>query len=71
MGLTLSQAFPTLTAVKCDCCGETFVDEVGLMLVSSAVVAYRDELIEQKARERHAWEQAEVATQRALQAAGA
>jgi hypothetical protein len=55
--------------VTCECCSETFVDEVGLMLVEEAVLAYRDALVEKATRDRAAWADAEHRSAQALAAA--
>jgi hypothetical protein len=58
-----------MTVVRCDCCDETFVDEVGALLIWEAVIAYRAGLADRAAREREAWREADVATENALRAA--
>jgi hypothetical protein len=55
--------------VTCDCCGDTFLDEVGLVLVTEAIHAYRDGCAAKEARDREAWAAAEHATQMAMAAA--
>lgn len=63
------QIFPTLTRATCECCGDTFVDEAGALLVWDAVAAYRDALLENAEHDRAVWAEAERATQAALAAA--
>ena len=58
-----------LTAVTCDCCGETFVDEVALLMIDDAIRTYRDALAEKLEHDRDAWAEAERATAQALAAA--
>jgi hypothetical protein len=70
-GQRFREAFPRLTESRCDCCGETFVDEVGLLLVEEAVVSYRDARVEREAKKRRAWAEAERRTQDALREAQA
>ena len=36
--------FPNLTSSRCECCDETLVDNVGLVVVCDAVRAFNDEL---------------------------
>lgn len=44
-GTTLEATFPTLTTTpECECCGESFVDPVALVLVADAVRLYNGEL---------------------------
>ncbi len=50
--------FPTLTTVRCDCCGGTFIDEVGLMVIEDAIRAYREELRAGRHRDDRAWSEA-------------
>ncbi len=71
MGTEIRELFPSLTQVTCDCCEETFVDEVGLMLVSDAVLAYRDELVARAERERDAYAEAHRVSAEAIAAAKA
>ena len=56
--------------MRCECCGETFVDEVALLVIEEALVEYRDALIAKAERDKGAWQDAQDATQRALRAAG-
>jgi len=46
-----------------------FLDEVGLVLVTEAIHAYRDGCAAKEARDREAWAEAEDATRRAMEAA--
>lgn len=61
--------FPTLTVVRCDCCGRFVVDEVGLIAVCDAVRAHRDELAVRAASDRAAWQDAFAASDAAQTAA--
>ena len=63
--------FPTLTAARCDCCGVTAVDEVGLIAVCDAVRTHRDELAAKAERDQAAWREAYAASDAAQAAAGA
>ena len=45
--------------MRCDCCDETFVDEVALLMISDAVETYRDALVEKRASDEAAWADAE------------
>lgn len=65
--MTMAELFPTLTKVRCDCCGEWFVDEVGLMVVEDAIREYHDELLAKARRDANAWADAERRTREALE----
>lgn len=65
----MERMFPTLTEVRCDCCGAREVDEVALMAVCDAVRAYRDALVEKRERDEAAWADA-YAQADAVEAAG-
>lgn len=69
MGTSIRELFPTLTQVTCECCDETFVDEVALLVIADALGSYRDALVEKAAGDREAWAEAERATAEALAAA--
>jgi len=56
--------------VTCECCDGTFVDEVGLVLIEDAVVAFRDALVEKRDRDSAAWADAEMQTAQALAGGG-
>ena len=57
--------------MSCECCGETFVDEVALLVIEEALVEYRDALIAKAERDRAAWADAKADTAEALSAAKA
>lgn len=65
MGTSLRELFPTLTQVTCECCAGTFVDEVALLLIEDAVIAYRDALVAKTERDDGAWEDAYAAAAQA------
>ena len=69
-GRTLQELLPELTAVRCECCGRSEVDEVALVVICEGVMSFRDALVERVARDREAWAEAERATAQALAAAG-
>lgn len=56
--------------MRCDCCAETFVDEVALLVIEDAVISYRDALREKLDGDNAAWADAERTMRQAL-AAGA
>jgi len=57
--------------VTCECCDETFVDEVALLVIEEALVEHRDQLIAKAEREQAAWADAHAKTAEALAAAEA
>jgi len=72
--LTLEQMFPSLTTVTCEssCChGETYLDEVGLVIVCDAVRAFDWALTHRAATEARKWEEAHERAAAALAAARA
>lgn len=63
---SIRELFPTLTTVTCDCCDETFVDEVALLMIEDAIVTHRDALREKLERDDAAWAEAEQQMRQAL-----
>ena len=57
--------------MRCECCAETFVDEVALLVIEEALVEYRDALIAKAERDQAAWAEAHGKTAEALAAAKA
>ena len=57
--------------MTCECCDETFVDEVALLVIEEALVEHRDQLIAKAEREQAAWADAHAKTAEALAAAEA
>ncbi len=70
-GHSFQETFRSLTAVRCDCCSETFVDEVALIVIEEALVEYRDALLAKAERDRAAWAEAHAVTAEALSTAKA
>jgi len=66
MGSSLSQMFRSMGTVKCDCCGGTFIDEVGLMVIEDAVITYRSELRAKAREDDAAWSTARANVQAAV-----
>lgn len=66
MGTSIRELFPTLTRVTCDCCGETFVDEAGLLMVEDAIVSFRDALVAKHEKDKAAWSDAFALADQAL-----
>lgn len=58
-----------LTAVTCECCGDTEVDEVTHLLVAEGVLVAMGEREAKRAEEREAWANAETAAAAAQDAA--
>lgn len=63
--------YPTLTEVPCDCCGETLIDPVGLVIVCDAVRAYRIGVENRQHDEAAAWREAHEKAAAAMEAARA
>ncbi len=66
----MERMFPRLTEHRCDCCGETLVDEVGLIAVCDAVRSFRDAIVEKAGRDESAWADAQAQIAAAQAGAG-
>lgn len=52
--------------MTCDCCGLVTVDEVALLAIEDAVIAFRDAVVAKDRQDKAAWAEAERVTQLAL-----
>jgi hypothetical protein len=55
--------------VTCDCCGLVTVDEVALLAIEDAVIAFRDALLGKARKDSAAWDDAFAASDAAILAA--
>jgi hypothetical protein len=67
-GQSLQETFPDLTRVSCECCGGVFVDEVALLVIEDALIAYREALVEKREADAGAWADAYAAVDQAQRA---
>ena len=55
--------------MRCDCCGGTYTDPVGDLVIWDAVAEHRSELRRKAAEDRAAWDEAERLTRQAMEGA--